>query len=947
MTCGTLILDKMITRNKLNLLLLGCTLMPAWGTFASAQTVSDSTVQEIAYGKQEAWKTSSAISTVSGNRLLNTTAPSVGNTLHGMLPGLTVLQQSGEPGNDFYQQNLYSRGRSSFVSGQKMLVIVDGFESTLDNISAEEIESISLLKDASALALYGGRGANGVLLVTTKKGKISAPKIGFRVQTGIQAPTYKSDPLGSYDYARLYNQALTNDGLATRYSDDALAAYQSGANPYLYPNVNWRKEVLKNTAPLSMAEMTFRGGSDVIRYYVMAGLLQNSGLYKGTDSKRKESSNAYYMRFNFRTNIDVNISKELMASLYAGGSIGDNSSLGGDNTAYGLINSLWATAPNAFPVYNPDGSFGGNASQTNPVGELLNRGLYKENNRSLQVVFNLKYDFSKLIKGLSMTAGVGYNNYEADTSSKTRNYARYALTANGDNDYSYTQYGVDAPLTATEGFKTDYTRVNFKAQADYSRTFGNHGLDATVFFLTDIYKVYGVRHDSKYLNYAGRLTYNFRKTYIAEFAASYMGSDNFAPGKRFGFFPAVSAAWVMSNEKFMENVSWIDELKLRASYGTVGNDQTSGRFLFDATYGGRGSYLFGTTSASSGGFGETTLDNKNVGWEHKTIFDVGFDARLAKNLTLGFDYFHEVQKDILTLPSASVLGLVGASYGGILPMMNVGKVTNHGVEVTARYDGHAGKQFTYFVEGGAWYAKNKINEMSENLQVYDYLYSKGHSVGTPMVLVAERLYQQDDFNADGSLKDGIAVPHYGRVAPGDIKYVDQNDDKIIDSNDSYPMGYSVLPEWNYTLRLGMQYKGFDLDVFFQGVANRDVYLNGSSIYSFKNNGNASTLALDSWTPENTDATYPRLSTNNFDNNYRTSTFWKRNGNYLRLRNVQLGYSLPANWMRSIKLSNVYLYINATNLLTFSHLDGLGDPEMGNLLNYPLMKTYNVGLKIAF
>lgn len=933
-------------------MLLACTLASLPISNISATVPKDSIKTEIAYGSQEGWKNTSALSTVTADQLMKTTAPSVGNALQGLLPGLTILQQNGEPGNDFSLQNLYSRGRSSFVGGQKPLVMIDGFESTLDHISAEEIETITLLKDAAALALYGGRGANGVLLVTTKKGRPSAAEISVSVQMGIQAPTVTNSPIDAYDYARLYNQALSNDGLASRYSESDMAMYRNGSNPYLYPNVNWRDELLKKTAPLMNAKMTFRGGSNVVRYYVMAGMLQNNGIFKGTDSKRKESANTQYTRFNFRANLDVNINEAFTASLYASGAIGDRSTPGGNYSAYSLINAIWATAPNAFPVKNPNGTWGGNAGFSNPVAELLNRGLYKENARALQVIFQLKYDFSKFVKGLSASAGIGYNNFVADTSPKTRNYARYALTANGADaegnpTYTYTQYGIDEPLTATEGFRTDNNRVNFKAQADYHRTFGLHGIDATVLFLSDLYKVYGERYDARYLNYAGRLSYQFRKTYLTEFAASYMGSDNFAPGKRFAFFPSVSAGWVISNEGFMQSVSWIDFLKLRASYGEIGNDQTEGRYLFDTRYAGRGSYLFGVGNQSSSGFSEITLANKDVSWEKKKIWNIGLEVRMMKQLSLGLDLFHEIQQDILTIPYSTALGFVGASYGGILPMMNIGKVSNQGFELTARYEGNLSNGIGYALEGGTWYARNKVEEMGEDLKSYDYLYNRGNPVGKPIVLIADGLYQSSDFDADGRLKEGYAVPQYGTVKPGDIKYIDQNGDHVIDGNDSYPVGYSNLPEWNYQFRLGLTYKGFELNAMFHGVTHRDIFLSGTQVTSFINNSTASRLALDSWTQENPNASYPRLSTVNFDNNYRTSTYWKCNGSYFRLRNLLLGYTVPQTFSKAVKLRSIYLYLNAVNLFTIDHLDGLGDPEMGNFSNYPLMKSYHVGLKLTF
>lgn len=915
------------------------------------QEPADTVMTDIAYGKQQAWKISSGISTVSGEKLAKTTSASLGNALQGMLPGLTYLQESGEPGNDFNIYNMYSRGLSSFAGSQKILVFVDGFESTMDFLTAEEIETVSLLKDASALALYGMRGANGILLITTKKGKYSPPKVTFRVQTGLQTPTFMDSPINAVQYAGLYNQALENDGLPIRYMPSDIAAYENGSDPWLHPDVNWKEQIMKNVAPLTSAEMTFRGGSRSIRYYVMAGLMLNGGLYRGTDHKSKENSNVKFNRFNFRANLDVNITEYLTSSLYANVGIGTKLAPGGDYSAGSMINSIWTTAPNAFPVYNPDGSYGGNSALTNPVGNLLSRGLNRDNMLSSQIIFNLKYDFSSIVKGLSTTASVAYNGYVDETSPKTRDYARYALSQSGTDAsgapvWSYSQYGTDVPLASSESFRTDNSRVNFKIQADYSRVFSGHGLDALLFFMTDTYSEYKVRDDARYINYAGRFTYNFRKRYIAEFTASYMGTDNFPPGHRYGFFPAGSAAWVVSNEDFLKNSSWIDFLKAKVSYGVIGNNQTDGRYMFDAQYGSIGSYIFGIGSSYSGGFGEQTLANGDFRWERKNILNIGLESTLFKSLTVNLDYFNEIHSDILMVPSSSILGIVGASYRNIMPYMNIGKVTNRGFELTLKYDHISGKSFQYYVEGSAWYAKNRIDEMSEGVKLYSYQYSTGRPVGTPFVLVADGFYSPSDFDSEGNLKEGIPVPQFCEVKPGDIRYVDKNNDKIIDANDSYPGKFSAVPELAFTMNAGIRWKGLSFDVSFYGVANREIYVSGNTIYSFQNNATASRLALDSWTENNQDATYPRLSTVNFANNYRASTFWKRNGSYLRLRNLRIGYELPESVTRAMSLQGMEVYLNATNLFTISGMKGCGDPEIGTLTNYPIMRTFNIGIKLA-
>ena len=916
-----------------------------------AQEITDTTVVNVAYGVQSSKTQSAAISTVKGERLMEITSPTVGNSLKGMLPGLSILQKSGEPGYDFYMENMFTRGVSSFNSKQQMLVFVDGFEAPLDNISVEEIESVSLLKDAAALAIYGSRGANGVLLITTKKGYHSSPKIGFRMQTGIQMPTIMDTPMDAYNYARLYNQALENDGKAALYTNEALAAYQSGSNQYLYPNVNWKNQLYKNTTPLTMSELSFRGGGGGLNYYVMAGLMHNDGIYRGTDSKQRENANVNYARYNFRANLDVDITKYFRTFLYSGVSFAEKTTPGAGG-ADDYLKSVWTTPPNAFPVYNPNGSFGGTSLYTNPVANLLNRGLYKENSRSLQVIFGLQYDFSALVRGLSAKVMFGYHNFMAESSPKTRDYARYSLVQTGvdaQNNpvYSYTQYGSDAALTATEGFRTSQSRIGLQGQIDYQRQFGDHGIHAMLLMHNDRYQVYDVRDDECYVNFAGRLSYDYQKRYIAEVVASYMGTDNYARGRRFGVFPAMSAAWVVSSESFMKSMSWVDFLKLRTSYGLTGNNQTSARYMYDESYGGSGSYLFGTGSSQSSGFTEKTLANPFVTWEKKRMFNVGIDATLWKNLSVNFDVFHEVQSDILAYPYAQVLGIVGASYGGILPLMNVGKVTNHGFELKARYQGKVRDNFSYFAEAGTWYAMSRVDEQGEDVKPESYLYKKGNSVWKPIVLEADGYYTANDFDSNGKLNANLPQPRFGRVAPGDIKYKDYNNDQVVDENDAHPIGNSTVPAWNYMFSGGFKYKGFDFSVMFQGIAQRDIYLRGASIYSFQNNGTASNLALDSWTPTHTDASYPRLSTMNFSNNYRTSTFWRRNGSFLRLRNVQVGYELANSVTRALRLSSVYFYVNATNLFTLDHLGKLGDAEQDNLLSYPLMRTVSVGLKLAF
>lgn len=905
---------------------------------------ADSLKTAVAYGFCPEWERTAATSTVSGEELARTTSANVGNALQGRLPGLTLLQQSAEPGYDFDIGNLYLRGRTTWSSDQKMLVFVDGFESPIENLAVGEIESVTLLKDAAALALYGMRGANGVLLVTTRRGTESKPDIRASVQSGIQMAMNVMDPVDSYTYAKLYNQACLNDGLAPAYGDDALAAYRNGTDGYLYPDVNWKKEMIRTVAPLTRADLSFRGGSRAVKYFVLLGLTNNQGLYKGTDSRRKENSNAFYNSLNIRSNIDIDFSRIFSASFNFGGSVGDRSVPGGSSSSYKIFNSIWSTAPNAFPVYNPDGSFGGSASRTNPVGELLHRGVYRENSRAFQLVFTPKLALDFITDGLSLNASVAYANYVADTSVKTRNYVRYALSGGADGEYVYTPYGTEAPLEAGEGFRTDWGRFNFRTALDYERQFGRHKVSATAFFLSDSYREYGVRSDVRYVNFAARATYSFDRRYVVELSAAETGCDDYAPGHRFGFFPALSAGWILTEESWAKPASWLNYLKVRASAGMVGNNQNaSGRYLYDESYDWTGSYLFGTGSSTTGSFGSTVIPNSALTWEREYVGNIGFDAVLFRNLSVTFDWFGKRRSGIVAQASATTPGFVGASYGGMLPYMNVGKVRNRGFELSADWESRS-RILDWNVGASVWYARNEILDMGEPVRVYGYQYRRGHSVGTPFVLVADGLYGSSDFNADGSLATGLPVPQYGEVKPGDIKYVDQNGDGIVDSNDGVPVGYSTLPEWNFSLRAGLKWKGLEVQALFYGVANRDIYLEGSTVWSFRDNISASPLAKDSWTETNRDASYPRLSVTSFDNNYRTSTFWRRNGSFFRLKDLYVGYDIPG---KKGGTSSVCVYADATNLFTVSALKDVADPESNSLVTYPLVRTVSLGLKLKF
>lgn len=898
---------------------------------------ADSGFTGIAYGEQPAWKITGAIATVSGEELRKTPAATLSNTLYGRIPGLTIMQGSGEPGYD--APVLYARGLSSYRDGN-ILLFVDGFETPFDQLVPDEVETISLLKDATALALYGIRGANGVLLVTTKRGTRGAPRIHFSAQTGWQSPMRLPQPLGSYDYARLYNEALINEGKPARYTQADLEAYRSGSDPYFRSDVNWYEEVLKNTAPIMNYDLNFRGGGESVRYFVLLNVLQNEGLYKHTDPKREENSNAHFLRYNFRSNVDIGITERLGASLYLGGRIEDRTSPAG-MMAGELFEQLSLTPPNAFPVYTPDNRYGGSPVYTNPVGIVLSSGLYNNHNRNFQAVFRLSYKLDMITEGLSADGAVAFSNFFAGTSTKSRTFATYALSRDDTGDTVYNQIGQDSPLSGSEDFREQWRRANAQFRLHYDHTAGASRWNALAMYLQDQYVISGDNVPFAYRNIAGRATYSFREKYIAEFAASYSGTDNFLAGNRFGFFPAISAGWIASQEPFLEKSNWLDFLKLRVSYGMVGNDQIGGqRFTYEQYYNWQGGYHFGNNNSFFSGVDEGSLSNPGVTWEKKTIADLGIEATVLGCVNIGLDVFQENRDRILAEPHGTIPGFLGVA----LPVLNEGKVRNRGFETHVTYRSRRTGNFQYYVEGSAWFARNNILFIPEPLQPYDYLYRTGRPVGQLFGLEADGFYQESDFQAAGQLNAGLPVPQFGPVQPGDIRYKDQNGDQVIDAFDYKPLGKPSVPEWIFGFKAGFSAGRFDVEGFFQGAAGRSVYLSGVNVWAFQNNAGVTPIALGRWTPETaSEATYPRLSATSNEHNYRLSDFWLRDGSFLRLRTLQIGFALPPPVIHKIRLESASVYISGVNVFTWDKVK-VADPE--TLAGYPAMRSFHIGFRVG-
>jgi TonB-linked SusC/RagA family outer membrane protein len=929
---------KIMTYVFKNILLIAFVFGISFCSFAQDVTSSKDTIpykyqkiKEIGYATQPDYKVTSAISTVSGDNLQKTFSPNLYNSLIGVLPGLTVTQSSDEPG--VVSNTMLSRGLATYTGGTNMLILVDGFESSFSELVPEEIESVTLLKDASATAIYGLRGANGVMLVKTKRGEISPLRVSVSTQVGFQQATRLPKYLDSYNFARLYNQAQANDGeTVLKYSPEDLEAYRSGSDPIYHPNVNWYNQVLSKTSPLYNLDMNFRGGDNTVRYFVLLNALSNDGLLKRTEGLSDNTKNESYKRYNIRSNIDLNITKQFSAAVTLGINVADESNPGAQNTN-NLFNLLSLINPNSFPVYNPNGSFGGNGNFTNPLGDILQTGYWSSNARNINAALKLTQKLDAITDGLSVSGAISFNSYYIGYSNKYKTYQRYpiSLGTNGNPVYG-TPFGQESSLTGDEGQSNQWRNSTLEGFVNYNRAFGKNQIDAMTGYSSEVQTLTGGAQPYVHTGFLGRFSLTNSNKYIGEFSFAYQGSENFAIGKQYGFFPAGSVGWIVSEEDFLKNNTTINFLKFRTSYGLTGNDNIGGsRFMYSQNYIYSNNYFLGIGNTGIAGITQGALANPNVTWEKERKFNIGFDANLFSKIDLSFDYFNNNRYDILSTPNKDIPSYIGVD----LPYLNVGKVNNQGFEASLKYNGKSGMNFQYFVELNAWMAKNKILYNSEAKQPEDYMYTTGRSINQPYALVATGFYTQAEID-----DPNVAKPTWKAVKPGDIRYKDQNGDNIIDGNDWYPVGNTDIPQITLGLNLGCTFYGFDLSALIQAVTNRTIYLSDNYFKAFQGNGQISEFALNSWTPETaTTATYPRLTTKNDLNNYQTSTFWQRDGSFVKLRNLELGYTFKKILQTR---SDLRLYMNGTNLLSFDYLKVL-DPE--TLSGYPAVRTFSFGAKI--
>ena len=919
----------------------------------------------VGYGHQKKESVIGAISQVNTKELLKSPSGNVSQALAGKVAGLVTSQTSGAPGADDMQ--LFIRGRASFAGDNQPLVMVDGIERPFSQIAPDDIENISVLKDASATAVYGVRGANGVILVTTKRGKDQKPTVSLTANWQWSMATRKNTYLDSYESVKLLEEALANDGLPSQFSAHDIDMFRrsvngelSGTDAMLYPNVDWYDTVLRSSAPAMRYNVNIQGGTKRMRYYVSAEYYDQQGLFKNfSEDKYGNKSNQSYNRIGFRANLDFDLVKDLTLSVNFGTRFenrrGPNSDERFDGSYsqifYGLNHTPGWLFPVSYQVDNGDSMkqlYAGNSQyQDNPVARLAKAGFYRATNTISETNFIANYKMDWITPGLSARAMVSFD-YNAYYNRKfTASFATYELINSAQPllQSSYNQFNTDSELGYAGDDQTTTYKLYMEYQLNYARKFGKHDVTAMVLYNQNDYR-YQADLAKRYQGIVGRVTYGFDDRYLAEFNFGYNGSENFASGKRFGFFPAMSLGWIVSNEKFMEKTKkWLDNLKIRGSYGQVGNDNYAGqRFLYEERWSQIvNDYYFGTTGKT--GIFENQYPNYDVTWERAHKFDFGVDFALFNGLLRGnFDYFYERRNDILTEYQTRPQWV-----GVTMAAGNLGKTKNQGYEIELRHTNTIGKDFRYNVGFSFSHSHNEIVELDEPSLKTAYRRLAGKPINQFMGLVCEGFITQADI-----LSGTLPVSTYGNTQVGDLKYKDMNGDGFIDDRDVTYIGYSDIPENTYSLSLGCEWKGITFSMMFQGVDHVSRYYDAEAMFAFVNGGKVKEHHLGRWNPNASDAynlanaSYPLLHYDaNGNHNQRVNSFFLKNGAFVRLKNIELGYNLPSKWINRLAMSECRVFVNANNLITWDHLDDLVDPESSGSNKYPIMKTVNVGVNIRF
>ena len=941
-------------------------------TMHEAKTTILDEVTITGMGPQKKITTTGAITTVEVGTL-KTPVSSITNALAGNVAGVMAMQRSGQPGDNVSE--FWIRGISTFGGSSSALVLVDGFERSMDELNIEDIESFTVLKDASTTAIYGSRGANGVILVNTKRGSEGKLEINAKGEYTWTTRTRTPKFVDGLTYASMANEARTTRNQKAVYTDQELMMINEQLDPDIYPNVDWMDLLLKNGAPTYRASMNMRGGGSKARYYLSGSFLDEGGMYHVDKAMKEYDTNANYQRYNYRLNLDMNVTASTLIQVGIGGALEKTNRSGAVNTD-DIWYSIFGYNPITMPVMYSNGYVpimqGEDAEswerKYNPWVAATQTGYTEvwQNTINSNVTLDQKLDF--ITEGLKFIGRFGYDTYNYNHIQRRKNPEMWRAERQRNSDGELVFNRIVPERLLSQGSSASGDRKEFlEAELIYGRNFGDHNVASVLKYTQDNYVntsniggdiMQGIAR--RHQGLAGSVSYGYMNRYLFNFNFGYNGSENFAKGHQFGFFPAYSIAWNVAEESFVkDNIDWLSMFKIRYSDGKVGTDNTPTRFPYLATFGnytrwtGAGEqevyYNWGDLNSGFGypGLTYTRVSSNNVTWEIARKHDLGFDLYLwGDKFGLTVDYFDEKREGIYMTRSylSDMVGIQGEN-----PSANVGSVKTKGFDGNFKLDQRAG-DVGLQIRGNFTYSKNKITEADEMVSRYPYLRRTGFRIDQAKGLIALGLFE-DYEDIRNSPRQDFADPR--DVMPGDIKYKDINGDGIINDDDIVPIGSTMRPNLIYGLGLSATWKGFDFNMHFQGAGKSHFFIDGFTVYPFSQgewgniledmaNSNRWILGVN----EDPNAEYPRLSYGWNSNNYRPSTYWLRDGSYLRLKTLEMGYTLPKVMTARLHMNNVRIHFIGQNLLTFSNFK-LWDPEMGssNGMKYPLGKTVTFGLTI--
>lgn len=944
--------------------LLAGLMIPAYGRNTGQEPEGDESVPEIMFRTDKQVSTAS-VSVVSGERMFRTPTTNSTSTLFGLASGLQVWEGSGEPGDN--AATMYIRGLGTFQAANSYTVFVDGFQTDMSyamRLLPTEIANLYVLKDGAALSTFGMKGANGVLWIETRRGHIGKTRIDVDIRQGFQKPLVVTKPLGSADYASFYNEAYSNDNgriWNPPYSDSQINSYRNATGI----DTDWYDEVLRSApSPFTSVDASFSGGDNTMRYFATVGYMRSLGAIDNKRDKDDRFANVGYEQYTVRANFDVSFLNFLEARVDLGGHLADRN---GPNYSMAALFSDLERYPNNIyrPLdsdqVNPDGSLrwsGTSVHPNNPLASVRALGTESLRDRSIQANLTLKQNLDMVTPGLYLQESASFANWIRGGRWNSRNYTRWmdGVEQTNDRDGNYT-IGDDNGMN-------QWRWNQFRVQTGYSRSFGLHSVVGALKYehwrryvdenMNNYYSG-NLQMDYAFQNVAGRLNYSYDGRYAAEFGFAYSGSDNFRKGNRFVFYPSISGAWIVSGESFLSASTIVDLLKLRFSWGRTGDDYTVyGRYLFSDYWGWTGNYPLGGMGGSDpswiAGLTPQYMVNRNITAEKSDKYNIGLDAHILKGLDITVDAYLDKRTGIVVRDDSysSVTGVA-------VPYTNAGKVTSRGIEFDLKYSARA-EQVNFSIGGLGALISDKIVFSGEIPPASAFADPVGNRIWTYFGYDAVGFYDVGDFNADGTLGQGVPVPNFGSVQPGDIKYRDVDGDGYINEKDMVRIGNRSIPDLYYSFYGSVDFKGFDFSFLFQGMAGRDVNLLDAwnKFVPFENYSTVYGNADKSWAyyPEQgidrrADALFPRLSLESNTNNYRNSSVWIKKGGFLKLRNIEIGYSLPDKIASKLGMYKARVYVNGVNLLTFSKLYRRYDIDPERMTGYPAVKSFNFGISVGF